>query len=156
MAYGDFSVIDPYVTFDYKYNTDLPNDDIGNFKHNYNIVVVSFLVFVIGSIFLFLMLMNFIIAVICDTYATVKEFAVAHDYKQRVELIYELEVLFKEVDFFDQINFPNILIIRKRKTDNKESIENNEGLLKSIKQRLKNNEMESKDFFNENIVESKR
>ena len=77
--------------------------------------------------------MNFIIAVICDTYANVKKCEVAHDYKQRVELIYELEVLFKDIDFFDQVNFPKMIIIRKSKSDELNKDESNEGLLKSIK-----------------------
>jgi hypothetical protein len=38
--------------------------------------------------------MNFIIAVIADSYATVIEFSDAHDYKQRIDMIQEREMYF--------------------------------------------------------------
>ena len=31
VAYGDFSVIDPNMTFDYKFDKDLPSDDLSNY-----------------------------------------------------------------------------------------------------------------------------
>ena len=74
LAFGEFTVIDPYVTFDYK-------DEDDNYTRSFSTVFVTFLIFIISSIFLYLMLMNFIIAVICESYAKVKKYAVAHDYK---------------------------------------------------------------------------
>ena len=74
LAFGEFTVIDPYTTFDYK-------DSDGEYSREYKTVVTSFLIFVFSSVFLYLMLMNFIIAVICESYAKVKKYAVAHDYK---------------------------------------------------------------------------
>ena len=80
VAYGDFSVIDPFQTFDYL-DTDLSTEHSMHYKHSISIVWISFVTFIIGSVFLFLMLMNFIIAVICDTYNKVKALSVPHDYK---------------------------------------------------------------------------
>ena len=97
LAYGDFSAIDPLMTFDYKYDVDLPRYDDNSYKNSFAIAVCSFLIFLVGSLFLFMMFLNIIIAVICDTYDEVKRHSVAHDYKQRIELIYELEVLFHPI-----------------------------------------------------------
>ena len=110
LAFGEFTVIDPYNTFDYKKE--------GEYVRDFKIVATTFIIFIFSSVFLYLMLMNFIIAVICNTYATVQKYAIAHDYKQRVDMIYELEVLFKESDFINQTYFPNIIIVRKRKENN--------------------------------------
>jgi len=59
--------------------------------------------------------MNFIIAVISDSYNQVRDFATAHDYKQRLIMIYEREILFRKNDFLNENYFPNILIVRKKK-----------------------------------------
>lgn len=130
LAFGEFTVIDPYTTFDYK------NED-GEYTRDVKIVITTFIIFILSSVFLYLMLMNFIIAVICNTYATVQKYAVAHDYKQRVDMIYELEVLFKESDFINQTYFPNIIIVRKKKENNTDQIESNQGLVKFIRAILK-------------------
>ena len=40
---------------------------------------------------LFMVFMNFIIAVISESYGNINKYATAHDYKQRVSMINELE-----------------------------------------------------------------
>jgi len=72
VAYGDFSVIDPNMTFDYKYDLGRAADDLDNYKRSLPIVITTFTIFFIGSFFLFLMFMNIIIAVVNDTYANIK------------------------------------------------------------------------------------
>ena len=67
VAYGDFSVIDPNFTFDYV-DTDLSTEDSRHYINSISIVWISFATFIMGSLFLLIMLMNFIIAVIGDTY----------------------------------------------------------------------------------------
>ena len=52
-------------------------------------------------------------------------------------MIFELEVLMREVDFYDKLNFPDILIVRRKKKGDKVKIANNEELLIKIKQGLK-------------------
>ena len=59
--------------------------------------------------------MNFIIAVISDTYQNVSQHYVAHDYHQRAIMIYEREVHFTQEDFNNESYFPNIIVIRKKK-----------------------------------------
>ena len=45
--------------------------------------------------------------------------------------------MMKDVDFYDKINFPDILIVRRRKKVDQNKIANNEQLLKKIKQGFK-------------------
>jgi hypothetical protein len=63
------------------------------------IFVSTFLLWGIGTFFLFMIFMNFIIAVIGDSYNAVIEFKEAHDYQQRIMMIYEREASFSDKDF---------------------------------------------------------
>lgn len=64
---------------------------------------------------LFMIFMNFIIAVISDSYSKVIRYQIAHDYQQRATMIYEREIYFNEKDFNNENYFPNILIVRQKK-----------------------------------------
>ena len=75
----------------------------------------TFLIFVGCNLMIFMIFMNFIIAVISDSYTSVTEFSEAHDFRQRVEMIYEREIHFSEKELNDERLFPNILIVRKKK-----------------------------------------
>ena len=59
--------------------------------------------------------MNFIIAVIGESFKKVVKSKEAHDYKQRVMMIYEREVGFSAKELENETNFPSILIVRKKK-----------------------------------------
>lgn len=115
IAFGDFSIVDPYRTFDYVN----PLDET-EYSRNFIFVCFTFMVFLLAAILLFMVFMNFIIAVISDSYATVTSHAVAYDYKQRCEMIYEREIHFKEGDFLNQQYFPNILVVRRKKMQDHE------------------------------------
>ena len=78
-------------------------------------MIFTFFIFAFATFLLFMVFMNFIIAVISESYTNVTAHAVAHDYKQRCEMIYEREIHFKEEDFQDPTFFPNILVVRRRK-----------------------------------------
>lgn len=54
----------------------------------------TWFVFICGFFILTMVFMNFLIAVIGDTYSNVIEYKVAHDYQQRAVMIYEREVHF--------------------------------------------------------------
>ena len=75
MAYGDFALVDPKYTFDYV------DEETNEYKRDIYIVIFSFVLFVISTGMLFMVFMNFLIAVISDSYATVVSHMIAHDYK---------------------------------------------------------------------------
>jgi hypothetical protein len=59
--------------------------------------------------------MNFIIAVIGDTYSNVIQYKEAHDYQQRLMMLYEREVQFTLKELENPKYFPPVLIVRKIK-----------------------------------------
>ena len=76
-AMGDFSLIDPWETFDrFEVNEE------GEKEYSHQLIYVNFtwLIWSISIIFLFMIFMNFIIAVISDTYSGVIQYKEAHDY----------------------------------------------------------------------------
>jgi len=52
----------------------------------------TFILWIITQFFLFMIFMNFIIAVIGESYQKVRDFKAAYDYQQRIMMIYEREV----------------------------------------------------------------
>ena len=120
-AMNDFSLISPIYGFDEPLLND-SGENIG-YKHTLFEVYLTFVVFILSNIALSMILMNFIIAVISNSYEKVITFAVAHDYRQKATLISELEQLFKTRDLENQKYFPEYIIVRKQKHDKKQ-IEN--------------------------------
>ena len=56
-------------------------DEYGIYFHHEALIVFTFLIYIFSNIILFMVFMNFIIAVISDSYDKVRNFALAHDYK---------------------------------------------------------------------------
>ena len=84
---GDFSLLDSDATFDVK-------DGDGEHIHSQLIVGFTWFLYVVSVFYLFMIFMNFIIAVIGDSYNAVIENKDSHDYQQRIVMIYEREVHF--------------------------------------------------------------
>jgi hypothetical protein len=74
--------------------------------HSDRIVLFTFTCWVIQNFFLFMVFMNFIIAVIGESYSNVVEFKIAHDYLQRVQMIYERELHFNQRELENHRYFP--------------------------------------------------
>ena len=94
---GDFAIIDMFQGFDYfkpNEETEDPEDVI--YKHSLSIVCFTFFIFVIQTLITFMVFINFMIAVISDSYNTITEFSDAHDYKQRISMIFERELYFTQ------------------------------------------------------------
>jgi hypothetical protein len=84
---GDFSLIDPYMTFDIIDTTEIEiegsyeHEIIENWRHGSAQVFFTWIIWLIAILFLFMIFMNFIIAVIGDSFNKVLEFKTAHDYQ---------------------------------------------------------------------------
>lgn len=98
--------------------------------------------------------MNFIIAVIGDSYATVIKFSDAHDYKQRIGMIKEREMYFTSSQLSDLDYFPKILIVRKKKNTltDRNNIQNQ---IKTIKDFVRETSQQSVSLINEKSKEQK-
>lgn len=69
-AMGDFSIIDPYVGFDAIDITIDPETglEMETYRHSRIIVIFTFIIFMASSYLLFMIFVNFIIALIAETY----------------------------------------------------------------------------------------
>ena len=86
---GDFAPIDMYQTYDVIKDPDAEGD--AKYRHSFTIMMFTWFIFILSIVMLFMVFMNFIIAVIGESYTKVSENKAAHDYKQRVMMIYERE-----------------------------------------------------------------
>mmetsp|Transcript_14472 Transcript_14472/g.22440 ORF Transcript_14472/g.22440 Transcript_14472/m.22440 type:complete len:231 (+) Transcript_14472:6150-6842(+) len=130
-AFGDFALIDAKRGFDIL-------DDDGSPRFSTMMVNFTFGIYLLQVFTLFMILMNFIIAVISDSYAQVTAYSEGHNYKQRVSLIHEREVQFQPNELLNEELFPNILIVRqKKKNDSLEDQTDFQSQIKSVKLHMK-------------------
>ena len=99
--------------------------------------------------------MNFIIAVIGESYSKVIENKMAHDYKQRIMMVYEREVHFSAKELENQVNFPSILIVRKKK-ETRAIYNNMQGWTNSLKTYMKAQTMKCTELINQRTKEQKQ
>lgn len=115
-AMGDFATLDPQQNYDIIVDQELDYDDPARWMFSQGLMMFTWAVFAISVFFLFMIFMNFIIAVIGDSFNQVSEYKDAHDYQQRMAMIYEREVHFSPKKFQeDKACFPAILIVRQKK-----------------------------------------
>ena len=112
-AMGDFSIININYGFDMIDNPELEGD--AKYKFSRPVMLYTFLVFIISCFFVFIIFMNFIIAVISESYSTVIKNKEAFDYQQRASMINERETYFNSKHLEDEINFPKFIIVRRLK-----------------------------------------
>ena len=116
---------------------DVDEDGTMYYRHSKMILMFTWGIYVLSCVVLFMIFMNFIITVIGDTYSRVIQNKDAHDYKERMVMIYEREVHFKADDFQNQTYFPNILIIRKKKDQHLGRVTNMQGWVTIVKNYVK-------------------
>lgn len=82
LSMGDFSLINTVTGFQYGQDG-VPFSTFEQY--------LAYFVFVVSAMNLFMIMMNFIIAVIGNSYSKIIEYAEAHDFREKVELIFERE-----------------------------------------------------------------
>ena len=112
-AMGDFSLIDMKEGFDLIQNPDAEGDD--RYEHSFVIVLFTFAFFLICCFYMFMIFMNFMIAVIGESYSKVILNKEAFDYQQRAAMIYERESHFSAEELDNALYFPRIIIVRRVK-----------------------------------------
>ena len=98
--------------------------------------------------------MNFLIAVIGESYSKVIQNKEAFDYQQRATMINELESYFTEKHLSDPDLFPKILVVRKPKLTSEPAAEGNSKIKKmliGIKNFIKKQNEASRATVKENI-----
>lgn len=109
-SFGDQGLLDVFQTLDLK----VPGSV--HYRTSEGLMLYTWFIWFLSIFFLTMVFMNFIIAVIGETYTRVSEFKVAHNYQQKASMIYELEMHFGDKQFENILYFPRILIVRKKKT----------------------------------------
>jgi septal ring factor EnvC (AmiA/AmiB activator) len=98
--------------------------------------------------------MNFIIAVIGESFSKVLEYKIAHDYLQRAIMIYELEAHFNTNSLENPIYFPQILIVRTKKQNNQ--VKNNwQSCIKILKTFIKQQNQKTLDALFKKLKDQK-
>mmetsp|Transcript_26614 Transcript_26614/g.40620 ORF Transcript_26614/g.40620 Transcript_26614/m.40620 type:complete len:304 (-) Transcript_26614:2409-3320(-) len=126
-ALGDFSMINIWQGFDIEEGVDANGNIL--YRHSRQIVMFTFVIFLLCAFLMFIIFMNFLIAVISEAYNKIIQNKEAFDYQQRAMMIYEREVYFTK----DQLNnpeyFPSVIIVRKKKQTQRKYKKNWQGYL---------------------------
>ena len=87
---------------------------VDNYKDETSFLgVVAWIIWLIAVLVLNIILMNFLIAVISESYERVMQRLVAESYKVKVHMIVEKEQLFSNEEKKSEKLFPSYLVIRK-------------------------------------------
>eukprot|EP00347_Sterkiella_histriomuscorum_P003812 403362845 len=110
---------------------------IGNFYQlDETHIIFAWIVWISAVLFLNIVLLNFIIAVISESYEKVMQKMVAESFKIKAELIIERESYFSHADFQNQNYFPDYVIYRRPVEDQVDGNEEWQGFVKDIKKTI--------------------
>lgn len=109
-SFGDQGMLDIFQTLDLKVQGSV------HYRTSEGLMLFTWFIWFLSIFFLTMVFMNFIIAVIGETYARVSQFKIAHNYQEKASMIFELEMHFSDKQLDNPLYFPRILIIRKKKT----------------------------------------
>jgi hypothetical protein len=76
------------------------------YYHSLEIVYFTFAIFMLGQFLLFMIFMNFIIAVINESYNKINDKKTSYEFLQKTKMIYEKEAHFSQKDLLNDIYFP--------------------------------------------------
>eukprot|EP00347_Sterkiella_histriomuscorum_P018610 403344863 len=96
-------------------------------------IIFAWIVWISAVLFLNIVLLNFIIAVISESYEKVMQKMVAESFKIKAELIQERESYFNNVDFQNQNYFPDYIIFRRPVEDQVDGNQEWQGFKPQIK-----------------------
>jgi hypothetical protein len=78
-----------------------------------NLIIFTWIIWIMGVLALNVTFMNFIIAVISESYERVMQKLVAELYKVKADMIRERELHLSENELRDPKNFPRFLVLRR-------------------------------------------
>eukprot|EP00347_Sterkiella_histriomuscorum_P006304 403353276 len=99
-------------------------------------IIFAWIVWISAVLFLNIVLLNFIIAVISESYEKVMQKMVAESFRIKAELIKERESYFSDADFQNQKYFPDYVIYRRPVEDLVDGNEEWQGFVKDIKKTI--------------------
>eukprot|EP00347_Sterkiella_histriomuscorum_P008910 403343274 len=111
------------------------------------LVIISWAIWIIAVMLLNVMFMNFIIAVISESYEKVMQKLVAESYRVKVQMIVERELHFSDEELLSQKYFPKFLILRRPVSSSENQNGEWQGFVKDLKSAIKtSNQKQSADI----------
>eukprot|EP00347_Sterkiella_histriomuscorum_P015684 403356086 len=101
------------------------------------LVIISWVIWIIAVMLLNVMFMNFIIAVISESYEKVMQKLVAESYRVKVQMIVERELHFTEEELISEQYFPKYMILRRPVSSSDGENGEWQGFVKDIKNTIK-------------------
>ena len=111
------------------FELDSYDDDGKSLPH----ITLRWIIWIISVLIINIVFMNFIIAVISESYEKVMQKYIALSYKVKVDMIAERELFFDEKDLSDNKLFPKYLILRKPVRGDDETGQDWQGFIKDLK-----------------------
>eukprot|EP00347_Sterkiella_histriomuscorum_P000920 403374018 len=99
-------------------------------------IIFAWIVWISAVLFLNIILLNFIIAVISESYEKVMQKMVAESYRIKAQLIKERESYFNDEEFKNQEYFPSYIIFRRPVEDQIDDNQEWQGFVKDIKKTI--------------------
>eukprot|EP00347_Sterkiella_histriomuscorum_P003632 403363541 len=117
------------------------------------LVIISWTIWVIAVFLLNIMFMNFIIAVISESYEKVMQKLIAESYRVKVQMIVERELHFTEQDLCSCYLYPKYLILRRPVSSEQNDQGEWQGFVKDIKQTIKSSASKQRLDIQQNILQ---
>jgi hypothetical protein len=117
----DYEGIGIFGYFAIALRTSLGDYDFDSFVKNSDYDILTWFVWLLMMIVGNVIFMNFIIAVVSQSYENCMQSMNAQSYKNKVDLIMERESLMNEADLTNSEWFPNFIIVRKPLLDGEDS-----------------------------------
>eukprot|EP00347_Sterkiella_histriomuscorum_P003781 403362967 len=99
-------------------------------------IIYAWIMWISAVLFLNIILLNFIIAVISESYEKVMQKMIAESYRIKCQLVKERELLLDDNDLKDSKKFPRYIIIRRPVTEKEDASSEWQGFVKDIKRNL--------------------
>ncbi|CDW85239.1 wd-40 repeat protein [Stylonychia lemnae] len=115
------------------------------------LVIFTWIIWLIAVMTLNIVFMNFIIAVISESYERVMQKLVAESYKVKANMIVEREQLFNEVELKSKVNFPNFIVLRRPLNTESNEAGEWQGFIKDIKYTIRTTAAKSKIELIQNL-----
>ncbi|CDW78457.1 wd-40 repeat protein [Stylonychia lemnae] len=115
------------------------------------LVIFSWIIWLLAVIILNIVFMNFIIAVISESYERVMQKLVAESYKVKANMIVEREQLFSSKELEKQENFPNFIVVRRPINNEENEAGEWQGFIKDLKYTIRTSAAKSKGEILQNL-----
>ncbi|CDW84942.1 wd-40 repeat protein [Stylonychia lemnae] len=115
------------------------------------LVILTWMIWLIAVMTLNIVFMNFIIAVISESYERVMQKLVAESYRVKANMIVEREQLFNKDDLTSQKYFPNFIVVRRPLNTESNDAGEWQGFIKDLKYTIRTTVAKSKGEIIQNL-----